>query len=199
VNLLGGLAVSQTKDTGASVAEEEAALVARIARGDVNEPVAELHRRYGRRLYRFAFQYLRNDGLAQEMVQETFVRLWRGAGRFDASKASVGTYLFVLARSTALDLCKRPSSRPFASDADIPELAIPDSVDQIINSLVIREALDSLPAAQAEVIRLAHQEGLTQAQIAERLNEPLGTVKSRMFNGMRALRAALTERGAADA
>jgi RNA polymerase sigma-70 factor, ECF subfamily len=187
--------VSQTNDTGTSVAEEEAALVARIARGDIPEPVAELQRRYGRRLYCFGFQYLRNQGLAEEMVQETFVRLWRAAGRFDASKASVGTYLFVLARSTAADIYKRPSSRPFTSDADIPEQAIPDSVDQIINSLLIREALDSLPGAQAEVIRLAHQEGLTQTQIAERLNEPLGTVKSRMFNGMRALRAALTERG----
>ena len=191
--------MSETKDAGASVAEEEAALVARIARGDVNEPVAELQRRYNRRLYRFGFQYLRDDGLAQEMVQETFVRLWRGAGRFDASKASVGTYLFVLARSAALDLYKRPSSRPLASDADMPELAIPDSVDQIINSLVIREALDSLPAAQAEVIRLAHKEGLTQTQIAERLNKPLGTVNSTMFNGMRALGAALTERGVTSA
>lgn len=190
--------MSQIKAAVSDVAEEEAVLVARIARGDVGEPVAELYRRYGRRLYRFGLQHLGNEGLAEEMVQETFVRLWRAAGRFDASKASVGTYLYVLARSTAADLYKRPSSRPLASDADAPELAMPDSVDQILDSMIIREALESLPEAQAEVIRLTRDEGLTQTQIAERLNVPLGTVKTRTFHGMRALRAALTERGYGD-
>lgn len=164
----------------------------------MGEPVGELHRRYGRRLYRFGLQHLGNEGLAEEMVQETFVRLWRAARRFDAAKASVGTYLYVLARSTAADLYKRPSSRPFASDADIHELVMPDSVDQILNSLTIREALESLPAAQADVIRLTREEGLTQTQIAERLDLALGTVKTRCFHGMRALRAALIERGYGD-
>jgi len=191
--------VSQTRDPDLAVAAEEAALVARIARGDVQEPIAELHRRYGKRLYRFGYQYLRNEGLADELVQETFVRLWRTAGRFDAAKASVGTYLFVLARSAAADLYKRPSSRPLVSDVDIPEPAIPDSVDQIINSLVVREAQDSLPSAQAEVIRLTLEEGLTQTQVAQRLNLPLGTVKTRTFFGMRALRAALIKRGVVNA
>jgi len=191
--------VSQTREADPAVAEEEAALVARIAQGDVQEPLVEFHRRYGQRLYRFGYQYLRDEGLADELVQETFVRLWRTAGRFDAGKASVGTYLFVLARSAAADLYKRPSSRPLVSDADIPELAIPDSVDQIIDSLVVREALDSLPSAQAEVIRLTLEEGLTQTQVAQRLNLPLGTVKTRTFFGMRALRAVLIKRGVVDA
>jgi RNA polymerase sigma-70 factor, ECF subfamily len=187
--------VTQIKAADIAVAEDEAALVARIARGDVGEPVAELYRRYGKRLYRFGLQHLGNEGLAEEMVQETFVRLWRAAGRFDASKASVGTYLYVLARSTAADLYKRPSSRTLASDAEIPELTVPDSVERILDSMIIREALESLPAAQAEVIRLVQEEALTQTQIAQRLNVPLGTVKTRAFHGMRALRTALTERG----
>ena len=178
-----------------AVAAEEAALVARIATGDVGAPVAELYRRYGTRLYRFGLQHLGNEGLAEEMVQETFVRLWRAAERFDADKASVGTYLYVLARSAIADLRKRPSSRPLISDTDIHELPVPDSVDQILDSLIVREALQSLPAGQAEVIRLTQEEGLTQTQIAERLSLPLGTVKTRVFHGMRALRAALTERG----
>ncbi len=174
---------------------EEAALVARIAEGDAGAPVAELYRRYGKRLYRFGVQQLGNEGLAEEMVQETFVRLWRTAGRFDAAKASVGTYLYVLARSAAADLRRRPSSRPLTSDTDIQEPAMPDSVDQILDSLIVREAIESLPASHAEVIRLTQEEGLTQTQIAERLNLPLGTVKTRAFHGLRALRAALTERG----
>jgi RNA polymerase sigma-70 factor (ECF subfamily) len=128
-------------------------------------------------------------------VQETFVRLWRAAGRFDAGKASVGTYLYVLARSAAADIHKRPSSRPFTPDTDIHDLAIPDSVDQILNSMIVREALGTLGPGFVEVIRLAQEEGLTQSQIAERLKLPLGTVKTRAFYGMRALRAALIERG----
>ena len=89
----------------------EAGLVAQIAAGNVEGPVAELYRRYGRRLYRFGMRALRNEGLAEEMVQECFVRLWRTAGQYDPRRARVGTYLFVIARSVALDLRKRSSSR----------------------------------------------------------------------------------------
>jgi RNA polymerase sigma-70 factor, ECF subfamily len=181
-------------DTEDQIAAEEADLVAQIAAGDVGRPVAELYRRYGRRLYRFGVQKLGNEGLAEEMVQETFVRLWRTAGRFEADKAKVGTYLYVMARSVAADIRKRPSSRPLlpAEDVDAP---VPDSVDQILDSMIVREAFEALGPAHASVIRLAHEEGLTQPQIAERLGLPLGTVKTRTFHGMRALRAALIERG----
>ena len=94
-------------ETAAAAAAEEAGLVARIASGDTGAPVAELSRRYGRQLFRFGVKHLGNEGLAEEMVQETFVRLWRTAGRFDADKASVSTYLYVLARSVAADIYKR--------------------------------------------------------------------------------------------
>jgi len=70
-----------------------------------------------------------------------------------------------------------------------------DSVDQILDSMIVREALESLKPEQAEVIRLGQEDGLTQSQIAERLGIPLGTVKTRCFHGMRALRSALIERG----
>ncbi len=157
--------------------------------------MAKLYRRYGKRLYRFGVQHLGNEGLAEEMVQETFVRLWRTAGRFDADKASVGTYLYVIARSVAADIRKRPSSRPLqpVEEADVPPQA--GSVDEIIDSMIVREAIDTLGLAHAEVIRLAQEEGLTQSQIADRLGLPLGTVKTRTFHGMRALRTALVERG----
>ena len=182
-------------DAADALAAEEAGLVARIAAGDVGGPIAELYRRYGRRLYRFGLKHLGNEGLAEEMLQEIFVRLWRTAWRFDAGKASVSTYLYVLARSAAADIYKRPSSRPFVSDTDLDEPVMADSVDQILDSMIIREALESLSPGHAEVIRLIQEEGLTQSQIAERLNLPLGTVKSRAFHGMRALHIALIERG----
>jgi RNA polymerase sigma-70 factor, ECF subfamily len=176
-------------------AAEEADLVAQIAAGDVGRPVAALYRRYGKRLFRFGVQQLGNEGLAEEMVQEAFVRLWRTAGRFDAEKSSVGTYLYVIARSVAADIRKRPSSRPLMPVEDVDMPPIPDNVDQIVDSMVVREAFETLGPAHADVIRLAQGEGLTQSQIAERLGVPLGTVKTRTFHGMRALRSALIERG----
>jgi RNA polymerase sigma-70 factor, ECF subfamily len=176
-------------------AAEEAGLVAQIATGEVEPPLGELYRRYGKRLYRFGVQSLGDSGLAEEMVQETFLRLWRNAGRFDAARASVGAYVFVIARSTAADIRKRPSSRPLmpVEDAQVPPQ--PDSVDQILDGLIVREALETLGSGHAQVLRLAQEEGLTQSQIAERLGLPLGTVKTRMFHGMRAMRSALAERG----
>ena len=175
---------------------EEADLVAQIAAGDGGDPLVELYRRYERRLFRFGVQQLGNNGLAEELVQETFVRLWRtAAGHFDAEKASVQTYLYVIARSVAADIRKRPSSRPLLPVEDVDMPPQPDSVDQILDSMIVREALESLGAGHAQVIQLAQDEGLTQSQIAERLGLPLGTVKTRMFHGMRAMRAALAERG----
>lgn len=182
-------------DAENQVAAHEAQLVAQIAAGNIEEPVRELYRRYGKRLYRFGMQVLGNSGLAEEMVQEAFVRLWRTAGRFDARRGSVGAYLTVIARSVAADLRKRPSSRPLLAVEDVALPPAWDNVDQILDSLIVREALDKLSPAHALVLRLAQDEGLTQSQIAVRLGLPLGTVKTRLFHGMRALRAELGRRG----
>jgi RNA polymerase sigma-70 factor, ECF subfamily len=174
---------------------EDSDLVAQVAAGDIGAPMAELYRRYGGRIYRFGLNLLGDAGLADELVQECFVRLWRTAGRFDLSRGTVAAYMFVMGRSIAADLRKRPSSRPLmlVDEAQIP--AQPDGVDQILETLMMRDALDSLSAAHREVLILVHAEGLTQSQIAERLGLPLGTVKTRMYHGLRALRAALGERG----
>ena len=192
---------------------EDADLIAQVAAGDIGEPVAELYRRHaGRiyrfglqllgdtgleagRIYRFGLQLLGDTGLAEELVQECFVRLWRTAGRFDISRGTVAAYLYVMARSIAADLRKRPSSRPLApvEDAQLPPQ--PDNSDQIVDTLTVRDALDALSAAHREVLILVHEAGLTQSQIAAQLDLPLGTVKTRMFHGLRALKAALAERG----
>jgi RNA polymerase sigma-70 factor, ECF subfamily len=186
------VSVTSTEDR---IAAEEAGLVAQMVAGDVGAPVAELYRRYGKRLYRFGFQTLGDSGLAEELVQECFVRLWRTAERFDAKRGSVGAYLFVMARSIAADIRKRPSSRPLMPVEEDQVPPQPDRVDQILDSMIVREAFDTLGAGHAQVLRLAQEEGLTQSQIAERLGLPLGTVKTRTFHGIRALRVALAERG----
>ena len=157
--------------------------------------MTELYRRYGKSLFRFGVHMLGDHGLAEEMVQECFVKLWRSAGRFDASKASVATYLFVIARSVAADIAKRPSSRPLLPLERAEPPPHHDDVDQLVNALIIREALDSLRPIHAQVLHLAQNEDLTQSEIATRLGLQLGTVKTRMFYGMAALRSALAERG----
>lgn len=177
------------------LARDDADLVAQIARGDIGEPVAELYRRYGGRLYRFGLHLLGDTGLAEELVQECFIRLWRTAGRFDVSRGPVAAYLFVIARSIGADLRKRPSSRPLEPVDETQVPPQPDSADRIVETLMVRDALDSLSAAHREVLMLVHDEGLTQSQIAERLGLPLGTVKTRMFHGLKALRTALAQRG----
>ena len=158
------------------IAAEEARLVAQIAAGDVAVPVAELYRRYGKRLYRFGLQLLGDSALAGELVRECFVRLCEDAGRFDVGQGSVGGYLFAIARGSIAD-------------------GAAGGADQILDSLIAHEALDALSPAHGEVLRLALDEGLTQSQIAARLGLPAGTVKTRMFYGMQALRGALAERG----
>ena len=120
-------------------------------------------------------------------------------GKFDPRRASVGTYLFVIARSVSLDIRKRPSSRellPIEEAYTPPQF---DKVEQILDSLIMREALDTLSVPHRQVLRLSYDRDLTQSQIAERLGLPLGTVKTRVFHAMRALRTALDERGFHDA
>jgi RNA polymerase sigma-70 factor, ECF subfamily len=176
------------------LADEEAYLVAQIAAGDSGTPMAELYRRYAERLYRYGLRALGDAGLAEEMVQECFVRLWRNAGQFDPARGSVAVYLIVMGRSVAADVRKRPSSRPLEQ---LDEAFLPpqlDSVDEILSGLMVREAVDSLSPAHRQVLVLA-EAGLTQSQIAARLELPLGTVKTRTFHALRALRAALARKG----
>jgi RNA polymerase sigma-70 factor (ECF subfamily) len=176
-------------------AAQETQWISRIASGDVEEPMRELYRRYARNLWRFGRHMLADDGLAEEMVQQTFERLWRGAGQFDPARGSPAAYLFVIARSVTADIRKRPSSRQMLPLEDFQLPPLPDTADQILDSVLLRQALDKLSAPHAQVLRLALEEDLTQSQIAERLGVPLGTVKTRTFHALRTLRSALTERG----
>jgi RNA polymerase sigma-70 factor (ECF subfamily) len=177
------------------LARDDADLMAGIVAGNFKEPVAKLYSRHGQRLYWFGVQLLGDRGLADELVQESFVRLWRTADRFDLERGTVAAYLFVIARSIAEDLRRRPSSRPLALIDEEQVRAWPADADRIINALAVQDALASLSVANREVLILAYREGLPQSQIAERLRVPLGTVKTRMFQGLRALKTALAQRG----
>ena len=117
--------------------------------------MAELYRRYAGRLYRYGLQTLRDAGLAEETVQESFVRLWRTTAQFDARRGSVAAYLIVLARSAAADVRKRASSRPLVPPGETRLPPKPDSVNETLTGLVVREAVDSLSPAHRQVLLLA--------------------------------------------
>ncbi len=101
-----------------TAADGEVALVAELADGDRERALGELQRRYGAPLYGLGMRLLGDRGMAEELVQDTFVRLWRSAGRYDPAQSSVRTFLYTLARRAAVDLHRRSASRPFATATD---------------------------------------------------------------------------------
>jgi RNA polymerase sigma-70 factor (ECF subfamily) len=115
----------------------EAELLALVASGDTGAPLRRLYDRYERRLYGLGLHLLRERGLAEELVQETWMRVWRSAARFDPERGTVRTFVFTIARRVAVDLWRRPSWRAFA-----PELADAGAVearaDEILLAVTVR-------------------------------------------------------------
>ncbi len=172
---------------------DDADLLVQVAAGDRQAALAELYRRYERRLYGLGLKLLGDRSLAEELVQETFVRLWRNAAQFDPDRGSVATFLFTIARRIAVDLWRRPSSRPFMPEpAD--EASPGDPVERALVGLTVRDALESLSPDHRQVLELSYRRDLTQRDIADRLGVPLGTVKTRTFYALRALKQALEMR-----
>lgn len=180
-----------------AAAAEEAALVARVAAGDSGDPMVALYERDGSRLYGLGMRLLGDSGMAEEMVQETFVRLWRGAERFDPAKGSVSTLTFTIARRVAIDLRRRAASRPPQSEVEGADAAIEDdrTFEKLILGLDVRDAVSSLSPKHREIIELHFDEDLTQERVSEGLGIPLGTVKTRTYYGLQALKLELEERG----
>lgn len=177
-------------------------LVQRIAAGD-ERAVAELYDRYGSVLYAVAYRILGERADAEEAVMETFAQVWREAARFETERGSVPAWLTMMVRSRALDQVRSRERRDrLASnaarddDARSPAMGTygTDPTREAVQSERRRRVMDamaSLSPVQREAIELAYYEGLSQSEIAERLNEPLGTIKTRVRLGMMKLRDAL--------
>jgi RNA polymerase sigma-70 factor, ECF subfamily len=173
---------------------EHAELVARLAGGDREAPLSALYAAYGGQIYRLGLQLLRDAGLAEDLVQETFVRLWRSAARYDPTRSSVRTFVFTLARRAAVDLWRRRGTLPLElEEPALTDVAGNEAYEHLVLRLAVGEALDELSEAHREVLVLQYREDLTQAQVAERLQIPLGTVKSRSAHALKALERCLEE------
>lgn len=192
------MVVSEREPNAQTVsALDDATLLRQVAGGDSDEPLAELYRRYAHRVYEYGLHRLGDPGMADELVQETFLYLWRTAGHYDHSRGRAIAFLLTIAHSRAVDLLRRPSSRPVPTEPalleDITEQ--PDTADAVQTRVVLRQALAALSVPHREVLLLSYHRDLSQAEIAGVLGIPLGTVKTRSHYALRALKLALAERG----
>ena len=186
-------------DGGAPTGPQEISLIAKIAARNDDDAARRLYRKYRMELFRFGVHVLNDHGLAEEMVQETFIKFCQRAGSYDATRGSVRAWLFTMARSAAIDIARRPSSRPLLPVEDFQLPPQYDTVDEALTVLTVDQALDKLPSIYGDVMRLV-RDGLTQSEIAERLGIPVGTVKSRTAKAAGTLRAELASvRGGDDA
>lgn len=185
---------------------DDVALVARLADGD-EEALGPLYDRYGRAVYSLAVRIVHDGATAEEVTQEVFVRLWRAAAGFDPAKGKVLTWLLRITHNLALNEIRRQQSRPMAAtsfDWEMDGAQVADNdvgVDPAASAALreqadlVRGALAQLPEPQRKAIELAFYGGLSQAEVAVALGEPLGTVKSRIRAGMQRLGEVLRAQG----
>ena len=169
--------------------------MALVARSD-EVALAELYDRFGRIAFGLALRVVRDDRLAEDAVQEAFLALWRTATRFLPERSKASTWILTLVHRRSVDLVRREERRraePLEQAAETGG----DATDEVAWLRLERErvqgALRKLPDQQREAIELAYYGGFTQSELAERLGQPLGTIKSRMFNGLARLRELLED------
>ena len=174
------------------------AVVALVARSD-EQALAEVYDRFGRVAYGLALRVLRDETLAEDAVQDAFLTAWRTADAFVPERAKASTWLLTLVHRRAVDLVRREERRraePIEAAGDpVGDDAVDEAVWLRYQRERVQEALRRLPDQQREALELAYYGGFTQSELAERLGQPLGTIKSRMFSGLGQLRDLLTEPG----
>lgn len=185
---------------------DDTELVGRVAGGD-DVALGQLYDRFGQAVYSLCLRIVRDGATAEELTQEVFVRLWRSAASFEPTRGRVSTWLLRIAHNLALNEVRRRQSRPvIAPDVDweVESAGFADTTGEGDPALMaglreraelVRRALLQLPAPQRQAIELAFFGGLSQAEVAAAMGDPLGTVKSRIRVGMQRLRELLVAAG----
>lgn len=172
------------------------ALLERAANGDQGA-IADLYDRYKGLMYGLASRITGDQALAQDVIQDAFVGIWKNAARFSSERASARTWILSITHHRAVDAVRRRRPTSELPDPELPppvQLTVPDvwgDVARLLDGAAVRSALDTLSSVQREAIELAYFSGLTQQEIAARTGAPLGTVKSRVRLGLLQLREAL--------
>ncbi len=168
-------------------------LVARLQKRDP-QALAELYDRYGRVAYSLILRVVRDAAIAEDLVQETFLRVWNRAQAFDAERGSIGPWLLAVARNRAIDYLRSTGGRERNAvefeETEHPALYTDMEHDILLSEKArrVKAAMERLPANHRQVIELAYFEGLSQTEMAERIGQPLGTVKTWVRTGLKSLR-----------
>jgi RNA polymerase sigma-70 factor (ECF subfamily) len=180
-----------------TVEPDDRSVIERVARQEPSG-LEVLYDRYSAPVYSLAMRIVRDTAEAEDVTQEVFAQVWATASRFDVTRGSVGAWLMVIARSRALDRLRRRAAALKPGPGESALSNIPDpapsvelaaaTAEQVVAA---RDALAMLPAEERAALELAYYEGLTQAEIAARTATPLGTVKTRIRNGLRRIRDAM--------
>jgi RNA polymerase sigma factor (sigma-70 family) len=176
------------------------AVVALVARSD-EDALAELYDRFGRVAYGLALRVLRDAKLAEDAVQEGFLAAWRNADRFMPERAKASSWLLTFVHRRAVDLVRREERRRADALPEQPSATIESAEEDAwlrFERERVQAALKQLPDQQREALELAYYGGFTQTELAERLGQPVGTIKSRMFTGLSRLRELLAEPGSGE-
>ena len=192
-------ALARLQPAAESQAEDEVCLK-RIVAGDQGGAAA-LYDRHARALYSLILRILGDQADAEDVLQEVFAQAFRQAARYEPSRGAVAAWLLTMARTRAIDRLRARRSRfegRTGESAALDDLAAvqPDAASAMLNeeqTRLVRRALGELPLLQRIAIELAYYEGLSHSEIAERLEQPLGTVKTRIRLGLMKLRDVLTE------
>jgi RNA polymerase sigma-70 factor (ECF subfamily) len=172
-------------------------LVRRVRTGD-EEAFRTLFRRYGSSAKGLAFRLVRQSFIAEEIVQEAFLALWRDPGRYREERGSFRAWLMSTVHHRAVDAVRREEAQRRRGREHVPETDVEDIAQNVVEQAdmaqsrqQVRAALEDIPSEQRQVLEMMYYEGKTQSTIAEELDLPLGTVKSRTLLGMRRLRGLL--------
>jgi RNA polymerase sigma-70 factor, ECF subfamily len=162
-----------------------------------DDGVRAVYAAHGPELYRFAVRSLGDRGLAEEAVQETFVRAWRAADRFDDELGSLRTWLFAIVRNVVIDLSRARAVRPGLSstDGETDALFVDEAFDRVLTSWQVEEALRMLSEEHRVALVEVHYKGRAYSDVARAMGVPVGTVKSRVYYALKAMRLALEELG----
>ena len=162
--------------------------------------MGNLYDRYGRLVYSLIVRVVRNQGVAEDLVQETFLRVWNRAPSFDQERGSFGPWILTVARNRAIDYLRSVDGRITAGSLELDRLESPrlfsDFEDRALSldrARRLKEAFTKLAPNQRLVLELAYYEGLSQTEMAAKMKQPLGTVKTWVRTALKILRDELTE------
>ena len=164
------------------------------------QAMSDLYDRYGRLAYSVIYRMVRDAGTAEDLVQETFLRVWNRAGSFDPQRGALGPWVLTVARNRAIDYVRSMDGRMSAGALELDRMENPalfsgfdEKALSIDRARRLKSAFEKLTPNQRIVIDLAYYEGLSQKEMAERLKQTLGTVKTWVRSALKALRDELTE------